>query len=149
MVGSWRCVSLVGAMEKLLLKFTARSLLQKERLSDSPRLEKFIGKKVSVSTVRRSLNDSGLYGRVARRKPLLNDKHRRKRLDFAKRYQSWTSEDWKKVIFSDESRFQLFYSNGRTYVRRRKGEEFNENCVVSTVKHGGGSVMVWGCFSAD
>ena len=111
--------------------------------------EEFVSKKVSVSTVRRSLNNSGLYGRVARRKPLLNDKHRRKRLDFAKRYRSWTSEDWKKVIFSDESRFQLFYSNGRTYVRRRKGEEFNENCVVSTVKHGGGSVMVWGCFSAD
>ena len=25
-------------------------------------------------------------------------------------------------------------------------EEFDPKCTVSTVKHGGGSVMVWGCF---
>lgn len=97
--------------------------------------QEFVGQKVSVSTVRSSLNNLGLYGWIAWRKPLLNDKHQRKRFDFAKRYQSWTSEGWKKVIFSDESRFQLFCSNGRTYVRWRKSEEFNENCVVSTVKH--------------
>ena len=55
--------------------------------------QEFIGRKVSVSTGKRLLNNSGLYGRVARRKPLLNDKHRRKCLNFTKLYQTWTSED--------------------------------------------------------
>lgn len=35
------------------------------------------------------------------------------------------------------------------YVRRRVTEEFNSDCMVSTVKHGGGSIMIWGCMTAN
>ena len=52
---------------------------------------------------------------------------------------------WKKVVWSDDSKFYFFHSDGRTYIRRRLSEEFNEDCIQRTVKHGGGNVMVWGC----
>ena len=52
-------------------------------------------------------------------------------------------------MWSDESKFNIFKSDGRTYIRRTKSEEFNEDCVISTIKHGGGSVMVWSCICGD
>jgi DDE superfamily endonuclease len=51
------------------------------------------------------------------------------------------------VVFSDESRFCLFHSDGRAKVWRRVGERYHPDCMTPTVKFGGGSVMVWGCFS--
>ena len=53
------------------------------------------------------------------------------------------------MLWSDESSFQLFATPGNVRVRRRPGEEWNKDCIVPTVKHGSGSVMVWGCMSSS
>lgn len=45
--------------------------------------------------------------------------------------------------------FQIFGTAGATYVRRRPEEEYHQDCIVPTVKHGGGSLMVWGCMAAN
>lgn len=45
--------------------------------------------------------------------------------------------------------FQIFGTPGVSYVRRRVGEEYHPECVVPTVKHEGGSIMIWGCMSAN
>lgn len=38
---------------------------------------------------------------------------------------------------------------GAQFVRRRPGEAFEPDCIVPTVKYGGGSVMIWGCMTAN
>ncbi len=46
------------------------------------------------------------------------------------------------------TKINLFGSDGVKRVWRQPGEEYKDKCVLPTVKHGGGSVMVWGCMSA-
>lgn len=107
----------------------------------------FVKSKVSVTTVRNILKKAGLNGRVARKKPLLSPANIKKRFEWARKHRKWTLEDWQRVIFSDESPFTLFQSAGRVWVRRRAGEAFRPDCMNPTVKHGGGKIQVWGCFS--
>uniref|UniRef100_A0A3B1IMH6 Transposase Tc1-like domain-containing protein n=1 Tax=Astyanax mexicanus TaxID=7994 RepID=A0A3B1IMH6_ASTMX len=62
------------------------------------------GANVCDRTVRNRLKEMGFQYRKAKRKPSLTPKHKRTRLQWAKERQSWTVDDWMKVIFSDESR---------------------------------------------
>ncbi len=55
---------------------------------------------------------------------------------------------WNHVLWSDETKINLFDSDGVKRVWRQPGEEYKDKCVLPTVKYGGGSVMVWGCMSA-
>ena len=45
-----------------------------------------------------------------------------------------------KILWSDETKFELFGMNAKRHVWMRPG-------IIPTVKHGGGN-MLWGCFSA-
>jgi len=104
---------------------------------------------VSSNTVRRALKRNGLSARVKRKKPLLSKKHRENRLKFAKRFKDWTVSDWNRVVWSDESKFQIFGSDGREYCWKRQGETLKDAHIKPTVKFGGGSVFVWGCFTSS
>lgn len=106
------------------------------------------GKNISSRTVRRRLVTAGLLSRRPAKKPLLSKKNVKARLAFALEHINWTVEQWKRVVFSDESKFNLFNSDGIQHVRRPAGKRLDPKYTVPTVKHGGGSVMVWGCFSA-
>lgn len=105
------------------------------------------GVNVSTRTVRRRLLDNGLAARRPRHKPLLTKKMMTARLKWAKEHAKWTPAQWKKVIFSDESKFNVHGSDGKVYVRRRFGEEYRPECLVSTVKYPE-SQMIWGCISS-
>ena len=54
---------------------------------------------------------------------------------------------WDNILWSDESKFNLFGSDGKVMVWRMPKEEFDPKCAVPTVKHTGGNVKCWGCFS--
>jgi len=105
------------------------------------------GTSISPRTVRRRLQKSGLRGCIAAKKPLLTATHRKNRLEWCRERKNWTKQQWGCVLFSDESIFELIPS-GRVWVRRRKGERYNQDCINPTVKHGGGKIQVWGCMSA-
>ena len=81
-------------------RFLARRSLQ-DRFKPATKLKgewEKIGLNASVSTIRRRLRAANLTGRVARKKPLLTITHKRRRLDFAKKHNSWSKEDWERVL---------------------------------------------------
>ena len=97
--------------------------------------------------VRRRLAAAGLRARIARKKPLLNAVQRKKRVIWAREYLNWTRDQWKNVLWSDESKISIFGCDGLRYVRRRVGEELLPECLTPTMKHPV-SVMIWGCMTA-
>ena len=93
------------------------------------------------------LFEIGLYGCIARKMPCVNKINRGKRIAYAKMMMEKPYDYWKHVLWSDESNFNLFGSNGKIMVRRSTMEEYDPKYTVPTVKHNGGGVMVWACFS--
>jgi hypothetical protein len=77
----------------------------------------------------------------------LTDEQKRERLAWARKHSTWTIEDWKKVIWSDETKFMLVQSNGREFVWVKEQERFGGKDVIETKKFGGGKVMMWGCMT--
>lgn len=107
------------------------------------------GKQVSVDTIRNVLHEANYNSRTARRKPLISKKNKKKRLEYAKTYLNHGPEYWNRVIFTDESKYNLFKSDGKVKVWRKPNTEMHERNLTCSVKHGGGSQMVWGCMSAN
>ena len=97
------------------------------------------GTKVSISTVKRVLYPHNLKGRSARKKPLLQNRHK-KRLQFATAHGNKDRTFWRHVLWTDETKNKLFGHNDHRYVCRKKGEACKPKNTIPTVKH-------W-CFAA-
>lgn len=126
------------AMERLLTQQVAKTPKEAAQMIQKP---------VSEWTARRALKKIGLEAAIKPKKPALSDKNVKARLKFCKKYKHWSVDDWKRVIWSDETRINRFQSDGKQYYWHRPHEKLQKHQVKQTMKHGGGSLMVWGCFT--
>ena len=69
--------------------------------------------RLNPQTVRRGLKEVGMKSVVKTNRPFLSKKHRKERMEFAIAHKDWTVEDWKRVIWSDETKINRFGSDGR------------------------------------
>jgi len=130
---------------------TLIKMVKKDRQTSLEELTEDFNKTLQISvcskTVKRKLHEEGYYGRVGKKKPLVSEINRKKRLFWCYERRNWV-EEWEKVIFSDESRFVLFSNDSPKFVWRKVDERYNKDCLIPTVKQSAG-VMVWGCFCKD
>ena len=103
---------------------------------------------VHATTISQALHKSRLYGRVARREPLLKKAHHKSHLRDAKKYSRDSEAMWQKVLLSDKTRMELFSLNAKHYVWRKPNTTHHPKNTIPTVKHGYGSIILWGCFSS-
>ena len=94
-------------------------------------------------TVRRRLRSNNLRCRRPYKGPVLTQRHRQTRLQWTIHQRNWRNRQWRNVIFSDESRYCISTTNGRSRVWRNQGEHYNENCVMETDPWSGLRIMVW------
>jgi hypothetical protein len=67
---------------------------------------------------------------IAHTGPILLPRHRAARLTWCRRYLRFRIQDWANILFTDESRFHLDSSDGRSRVYRRVGERYADACVI-------------------
>jgi transposase len=102
---------------------------------------------VSAETVRRALKEAGMKPITKKKKPRLLPRHKAQRLHFAEQYRNWTVADWSRVIWSDETKINRWGSDGRVWCWKKPGSQLQDQHVQGTIKHGGGSLMMWGCMT--
>lgn len=99
---------------------------------------------VCKKTIWNVVNSSENFKYVAKlTRPHLLETHKWKRLKFARDVMTW-EDKWLEVVFSDEKKFNLDGPDGWKFYWHdlRKEKQF-----FSKRQMGGGSLMVWGCFS--
>ena len=84
-----------------------------------------------------------------RLKTPLTLRHRHARFDWSHDHLGWTIRIWRRVHWSDESRFLLRLTDRHAMVWRQRNTSFQDNHMLGTTAFGCGGVTVWGCVSFD
>ena len=100
----------------------------------------------SARTVRRRLDEVGLFGCVQQEEHAYADENIQRRIAFAEGYSRWTEDDWSRVMFSDECNFYLG-QHGHQYVQRPVGAALDPKYTLKTERVEG-KVSLWGCICA-
>jgi hypothetical protein len=104
--------------------------------------------KVHRTSIRKYLNMEHMKTYIARKKPDLTETQKKARYKFAKDHIHWTIEDWKNVMFSDETVISRVGSFGRKYYYKRQEDKHIRPHHIKKTKQGGGrKIMVWGCMT--
>ncbi|KAF2348384.1 Transposase Tc1-like, partial [Trinorchestia longiramus] len=108
---------------------------------------------IPESTVRLTIQNKdkieGFRSRTPHRTPLLQKRHVKARLKYANDHLNKPAAFWNSVLWSDETKIELLRRNNTNRIWRQQNEDYKPKCTISTVKFGGGSIMVWGCVSSS
>ena len=95
-------------------KYQDRMILRevkKDRKATREEIRESLELDVSDRTIRRRISESGEFKSYwATKKPFINENNRKKRVEWCMRHRNWTVEQWRSVIWSDESPFVLRFN---------------------------------------
>ena len=97
---------------------------------------------ISRSTISRILQDFNMMSYILPRKPLITQVQRRNRLKWCYDHLDWSTDDWSKVIFSDESNYEVVNRKNRIYIRRFRNDRTRSERSQKRVHKGGGVVYI-------
>ena len=125
-----------------MMDHTASSTVLSRRWSTA------MGLDLSASTVHCCLLRAGLAARMPLRLLPLSRDNQRLRLQWARECHHWHAE-WRNVVFSDESHFNMSYNDGHLCVWRYAGECNLRACIIQQHRGPTHSVMVLGVIGCN
>jgi len=132
-------------------RYIERALKQNDSipLRDITNIVREHGVPVSEATIRRRRSEAGLGSYIAAEKPGLRAENVAERLEWAMKHKDLTVEDWKRVIWSDESSIWIGVNPRRQWVICPPGKRLNRKYIKKTFKSAQVKVMVWACFTGE
>lgn len=124
-----------------------RNLLRKARTGNyfAGEIVRDLNLNISVPYTRQILHrDPNLLWRKMKKKPDMSENHFAARNQWAYDHVSFTQVEWKKVIWTDEKKFNLDGPDGLSYYWH---DQRIQRKILSRRHSSGGSIMIWGCFS--
>ena len=108
-------------------------------------LQTSCGPQISSRTLRRKLHGMGFHGRATASKSYISKCNAKRCVQWCKARRHWTLEEWRHVLWSDDSCISIRQLDGRVWIWLLPGERHLSYCIVPVVKFGGRGL--WGCFS--
>lgn len=139
--------SIIPAYTSQIIKYKLRHGYLKDA-RDVCKYLKGIGYMISYRATRYLIRQLGFKACLKKKTAFLKHIHMKRRLKWANEHSNWTVDDWKKVIFSDETKINLWGSDGAEYTYRLRGDPILPHHYKPTMKHDGGSLMIWGCITS-
>ncbi len=102
---------------------------------------------ISPKQIRRYIHIIGFRNRVAVRKPFIREANLLKRTALAFRHFHWNMLMWSRVVFTDETSFEVRPIKRNMRVLKMNGEKFDTSCIILTYRSGYELVNVRGGFS--
>ncbi|GFW59035.1 uncharacterized protein TNCV_2831411 [Trichonephila clavipes] len=135
---------ILGERSRRTLNMAVKQNRKSSLVDISQEIQSSSGISVSSRTVHQELKNLGFHGHAAPHKPNITPQNMKHRLQWCRAHRHWTVDMGKIVLWSDESRFTVWQSDERVWLWRMPCERFFNDCIVPTVKFGGGSIKVWG-----
>ena len=125
----------------------AALLLKRGIVQNAHDIQKKYLPNVTTQTIRTRLRDIGIKAYIKLKKPYISPMNKRRRRIWARYCAVFTAKHWRLVIFSDETKIELFSRNREKWTYHASGEQLQARHIAKTIKHGGGNIMVWGCMT--
>jgi transposase len=100
---------------------------------------------IDTSTIRRSLRRNGIQTYRPSKSPFLMPAQCRTRAEWARKHRHWTTTEWSRIVFSDETAVSLCQPRSQ-FVHRRKNQRITQQHITPH-RPFVQKVMFWGCIS--
>ncbi len=91
-----------------------------------------LGEPVHPAALWWALKKAGLKAVTKKKKPALKPAQKKAHFEFAEHHLHWAVEDWKQVVYSDETKINHLGSDGRHWAWKRPGEGLSDHLVQPT-----------------